>query len=125
MLNMHSQSVTVKRADLLAALKANLEAHRAQFIEATSDYKAKVLEELYAALYRANNDDFSKVVVDVTKPESHEADFIDVIEMMELSVDESIQLDRDAFKAYFRNEWPWKRHFDMLAQSYKSGGVGR
>lgn len=122
MLNMHTQTVTVKRTDLLSALKNNLEAHREQFAEATADYQALVKQKLSEALARAKAGDFAKVDVNVPKPESYEADFADVIEMMEMSVDETIQLDRDAFKAYFRNEWPWKRQFDSLAQSYKAGG---
>lgn len=123
MLNMHNQSVTVQRDDLLSALKANLNAHRKQFAEATFDYQALVKRELAAALARAEGGDFSKVDVNVPKPQGHEQDFLDVIDMMEMSVDETIKLDRESFKAYFRNEWPWKRHFDILAQSYKSGTI--
>lgn len=122
MLNMHTQSVNVKRADLLVALKDNLDTHRIEFAEATADYQALVKRKLSEALARAEIGDFSKADVVVPKPQSHEADFMDVIDMMEMSVDETVKLDRDAFKAYFRNEWPWKRQFDILAQSYKQGG---
>lgn len=123
MLNMHTQSVNVKRTDLLAALKSNLESHLSEYREARADYQAKVFAELGAALERAKYGDFSKVVVNIAAPVSHEQDFIEVIEMMELSVDDTIQLDRDAFKAYFKNEWPWKKAFESMAASYKFGGA--
>ncbi len=123
MLNMHNQTVSVRRDALLAAMRENLTAHRRAFAEATKDYRELVRAELHAAIQRTNNGDFSKVVVDVPAPESHEKDFLDVIEMMEQSVDETIKLDRDAFRAYFKNEWPWKMHFDALMRSYKTGVV--
>lgn len=124
MLNMHSQTVSVRRDALLAAMRENLTAHRLAFSEATSDYRELVRAELHAALQRTDNGDFSKVVVNVPAPESHEKDFLDVIEMMEQSVDDTIKLDRDAFSAYFKNEWPWKLRFDALMKSYKTGAAG-
>lgn len=120
MLNLHTQSVNVSRTELLKALRANLEAHQDEYREAMTDYQAKVIAELTASLERAKAGDFSKVEVRIPQPESHKQDFLDVIEMMELSVDETINLDSSAFKAYFRNEWPWKRQFELMAASYKA-----
>lgn len=120
MLNLHTQSVNVNRTALLEALHANLETHQAEYREAMRDYQAKVVAELTASLARAKAGDFSKVNIHIPQPESHEQDFLDVIGMMELSVDETINLDSAAFKAYFRNEWPWKRQFDLMAASYKA-----
>lgn len=120
MINLHSKSVNVTRADLIAALKTNMQKHVAEYNEAVSDYQAKVIADLAAALDRAKAGDFSKVSVSVQRPESHEQEFIDIIDMMEMSVDETINLESSAFKAYFRNEWPWKKAFDLIATSYKS-----
>lgn len=120
MLNLRTQTVNVSRTDLLANLYANFESHKAEYKQAMLDYQAKVIADLSAALARAEAGDFTKVTVRVDRPESHEQDFIDVIGMLEMSVDETINLDSEAFKAYFRNEWPWKRQFDMLMASYKA-----
>lgn len=120
MLNLRTQTVNVSRESLIKALYANLEEHKAEYKQAMLDYQAKVIADLSAAIARAQAGDFAKVNVHVNQPESHEQDFLDVISMLEMSVDETINLDSEAFKAYFRNEWPWKRQFDMLTASYKA-----
>lgn len=120
MLNLRQQTINVSRKDLLANLYANLESHKAEYKQAMIDYQEKVISELSAALSRAQSGDFSNVNVRVEKPDDHCQDFMDVISMLEMSVDETINLDSEAFKAYFRNEWPWKRQFDMLMASYKA-----
>lgn len=122
MINMRSQSVNVNRGELIFALKENLATHRLELESANRDYKELVTNELRAALDRATHGDFSMVEVSIKKPQSHEKDFIEIIEMMEMSVDETINLDSEAFRAYFKNEWPWKQSFDLLASTYKSGG---
>ena len=120
MFNLRNQTVTVSRESLIEALHDNLSLHKAEYQEAMSDYRAKVIADLKAALARAEAGDFEKVNVHVSQPESHEQEFQDVIGMLEMSVDETITLDSDAFKAYFRNEWPRKRQFELIAASYKS-----
>lgn len=120
MLNLRTKTVNVSRKDLLAHLYANLEEHKSEYKQALLDYQDKVIADLSAALARSQAGDFTKVTVSVDHPKSHEQDFMDVISMLEMSVDETINLDSEAFKAYFRNEWPWKRQFDMLMASYKS-----
>ena len=122
MLNMRSQSVNVNRSELISALKANLATHKEELECANRDYKVLVINELHSALDRAAHGDFSKVEVSIKKPQSHEKDFVEIIEMMEMSVDETINLDSEAFRAYFKNEWPWKQSFDLLASTYKAGG---
>ena len=120
MLNLRNQSVNVTRLELLTALRANLAQHLTEYEQAILDYKTKVVEELSAALARANADDFAKVNVSVQKPSCHKRDFEEVIEMLEMSVDEVIELDKEAFRAYIKGEWPWKESFTQLMASYKS-----
>ncbi|WP_320152989.1 hypothetical protein [uncultured Tolumonas sp.] len=102
MLNMRSQSVNVNRNELISALKANLAIHQVELESANRDYKELVINELHAALDRATHGDFSKVEVSIKKHQSHEKDFVEIIEMMEMSVDETINLDSEAFRAYFK-----------------------
>lgn len=119
MLNLRTQSVNVKRSELIAALKLNLQVHLAQYAEALEDYKAKVIYELEQALEKAKAGTLTEATLHIVKPESHERDFTNVIEMMEMSVDDTINLEGDAFRAYFKNEWSWQRSFEISAASYK------
>ena len=115
------QSVTVNRLALIKAIKEGRDQHRAQYDEAVVDFKAKLEAELSRVLKQVRKGNVQEHHVNVTPPPCHLTDYDDVIEMMEMSVDENITLDRDAFKAYFKNEWSWTRTFNTLNSSYKVG----
>lgn len=119
MITLNQQSVTVQRKDLITAIKSNRKEHISEYNQAYSDYKAKVKYELERALKEANEGKFDNVAVLIQSPVSHENDYNDIIEMLEMSVDDNITLDRDSFKAYIKNEWNWTRQFKVLNASYK------
>lgn len=119
MLNVRQQTVNVNRSELIAALRVNRDAHKAEYEEAVKAYQETVIRKLTETLERAKSGDFKNISIHLAQPESHEKDFTDVIEMMEMSVDETIKLDGEAFRAYFKNEWVWKHSFDTLASTYK------
>lgn len=120
MLTLRTQSVNVNRLDLITALKKGREQHLAAYNEALADYKDRTIEFLKTALANAQAGDLSNVKLTFNPPMLHLSDYDNVIEMMDLSVDETINLDTDAFKAYFKNEWPWTNSFALAAASYKA-----
>ena len=120
MINLHTQTVNVNRQDLLVALRAGLEKHKAAYTEAVSDYQAAVLKFLGDALKRAKKGDFKDVVLKLTPPSDRSDDYVKVIEMLEMSVDENINLDAESFRAYVKNEWPWTRSFELAGTMYKT-----
>lgn len=121
MLNLRQQTVNVKRTDLIAALKQGLDLHKAQYTEALNDYHTAVITFLRSAVERVELDgDYSDVVLKLSSPENKEKEYLDVIEMLEVSVDETIQLDKESYKAFYKNEWPWTQNFLALAASYKA-----
>lgn len=122
MMNLRQRSVNVKRTELIEALKKNLEIHRAEYKEALVDFKKRLLEDLEAGAKHVANatpEELSKFSVRIIFPQNHEKEFEEVIEMLELSVDEHINLDSESFKAYFKNEWSWATAFKNMTESYK------
>lgn len=127
MMNLRQQTVTVDRLKLIAALQSGLEAHRIEYAEAKADYIAAVKKFMSEANERAQAGDFTNLVLRLTKPDNREKDYTNVIEMLEESVSETIQLDSDTFRAYYKGEWSWKGAFEASAsslKSYLSGGIG-
>jgi hypothetical protein len=125
MMNIRQRSVNVKREELLSALRKNLEVHRIEYKEALIDFKQRLIEDLQAGIEKVSASepaDLSKFNVQVLFPQNHEKDFLEVIEMLDMSVDENINLDAESFRAYFKNEWHWSHSFTELAQSYKMSG---
>lgn len=127
MINLRQQTVNVRRSALIEALRKGLELHRAQFIEADLDYKAAVLAHQEAARARTASGDFSdfRIRMNLHEPENKSQEYVDVIEMMEVSVDDVVQIDKDAFKAFYKNEWPWTAGFLAASAGYKTalGGL--
>lgn len=124
-MHLQQRSVNVSRSDLLLALRRNLDIHKAEYAEALADFKLRLISDLEIALKAAKTLDVNELEdfkFNFEYPQSHADQISDVIEMLEFSTDETINLDSTSFKAYFKNEWPWKKSFDQLAMSYKAVG---
>lgn len=129
MMNIRQRSVNVNRLELLEKLKENLKIHQAEYAEAVLEYRARLEEDLKLALKRVKNTEdgeIEKKLKDfrftITFPPNHEKDYIEVIEMLEMSVDDTINLDAESFRAYIKNEWVWKAHFEMAKMAYAAVG---
>lgn len=124
MMHFRNQSVNVKRSDLLEALRKNRSLHIAEYKEALRDFRLKMKSELQRAaesLVVTTDDHLHKFKVQLpAAPSSHTRNYDEVIEMLELSVDETINLDSESFQAYFKNKWSWTDSFKTIAASYKA-----
>lgn len=126
MINIRQRSVNVARVELLTKLKENLEVHKVDFLEAIDGYKTKLILDLKAKIIEVNALEPSQLEgitqVPFNYPEDHTDEYIDMIEMLEMSVDETINLDSESFKAYIKNEWPWSSRVNTANNFYKSFG---
>ncbi len=126
MITMHQRSVNVSRNTLLDKLRENLEAHKTEYAEAVADYQERLLGDLKLAAKKVAKikdvKDLQNFSFDLPYPQSHEREYTEIIEMLEMSVDENIQLDAQSFRAYIKNEWAWRSHFDATRASYKAAG---
>ena len=128
MINMHTQSVTVSKFELLAALKTNLEIHRREYQETLDEFYAALtasIKELQKTVKNAAEDPrkLATLRFNITFPQSYEKNYLDAIDLISYSVKDEIELDGDAFRAYFKNEWVWKRQFDAVKTSYASASM--
>ncbi|SEI98358.1 hypothetical protein SAMN04244579_02688 [Azotobacter beijerinckii] len=124
MLHANNRSVNVSRLELIQSLKEGRERHTVDYETAAQDYKDAAIKFLSDALKRAKKGDLSDIAFKLPKPENHTADYDEIIAMMERSVDETISLDSQSFRAYFLGEWDWKRGFD-LAMTSLGGYLGK
>ena len=120
MLSLHKQTVTVCRLKLLQALKNNLEIHISEYKEATEDYKVIATCFAQQLLHEVSHGNFKNMVFKIQEPISYESKYQDIIDMLEISVVDRIELDSQAFKAYFKNEWDWTSSFKNYSASLKS-----
>ncbi|WP_338756790.1 hypothetical protein V9385_15650 [Pseudomonas juntendi] len=117
MLHANNRVVNVDRAELIKALKQGREKHLADFQQAKIDFEEAAVKFLTESLGRAQKGDLSDIVFKLPRPESHVGDYDEIIAMMEQSVDTTISLDSQSFRAYFLGEWDWKRGFEVALAS--------
>lgn len=126
MMNIRQRSVNVSRVELLAKLKENLEAHRVEYAEALVEFKTRLVEDLKLASKKVNKtenvEDLKNFAFHIQFPQNHEKDYLEVIEMLEMSVDENINLDAESFRAYIKNEWNWQNTFRAAKMAYATVG---
>jgi hypothetical protein len=121
-LNLHSQTVNVDRLKLLGVLKENLKKHVSEYATAVVNYRLALQADLIAALAKANDPaaNIEKLEVDFGYPQSYASQYQQVIDMLEFSVDPTITLDNQAFRAYVKDEWSWKSSFNLSNSTYSA-----
>lgn len=119
-LSLNSQTVNVDRKALLAVLKTNRSKHINDYKEAVYNYREALRADLTQALADATDKSkkLHEIRVEFNHPVSHEADYTNIIDMLEVSVDETIRLESSAFRAYYKDEWMWKSQFDLANRTY-------
>lgn len=104
---------TVSREKLIVILQENADSHRAIFEEAVEGYRSKALEELQGRIeaIKSNHNKPVQVYVHLTAPEDHTRDYEDVIELIGMSEQPTIELNEVDFKQYVKDDWGWKKQW--------------
>jgi len=111
-------AIKVLKSELLAKLRENRDAHRATFAEAMDGYKEKVqtwLEDRLAAAKRGRVPD---MIFALPHPIDQTKDYNRAIAMLEMSVEDTIELEEDDFKQYVQDEWSWSRQTSITNSMY-------
>jgi len=116
-------SVQVKKTALLKILKKNLRAHKRKSNEAL-----KIYQEAYIAVMEKNLEIAKKTPAEIVPinqislpvVQDHVTDYEKVIGMLELSVDETIELDFQEYNNYVQDEWGWSGGFNSVTMAYTS-----
>ena len=116
-------AVKVNRLELLDIVRANKDKHVTEFNESVVDYKAaviKIAESNLALVQTGDLDKIAKTKSMPSKPVSYESNYTRAIRMLELSVEETIDVEEDVFNQLVLDEWAWKNQFVASSALYKS-----
>jgi len=103
--------VKVNKADVLVKLKANRSTHRAIFEEAVEGYRKEVTRQLKKHIKEMKSGKPKRTYISIPYPEDHTKDYDNAIEMLEMSVEDIVELDSEAFMAFYKDDWGWKNQF--------------
>ena len=115
-------SVKMNRLELLKIVKENATKHVADYDEAVADYKVGVLKVAKANLKIANTGDLSKFVFNKLPPApvNYADNYSRAIRMLELSIEDTLEIEEHIFNQLVLDEWSWKQNFTASATLYKS-----
>lgn len=115
------QNITVDKAEVLATIRSNREAHAEQYADAVKVYREKV-----TAWHREQADKIEAggeiavfpSVRKFPKPEEHTDDYDRAIKMLEWDKSEQVEMDEYTFQCLVLNDWPWRASFAANTESY-------
>lgn len=99
------------KAKLLEIIKKNREEHRAIFEEAYEGFYKALVNQLNKMKKAALAKEKVGMYIGLTEPVDMTSEYDEVIQMLELTTDDSITLDQRQFKNYILDEWNWKGQF--------------
>jgi wobble nucleotide-excising tRNase len=117
------RSVKVEKNELLGIVRENKKKHIKEFDESVKDYKkaaVKVAKEHVELAKTGDLDKISKIRAMPQRPNSYEKDYDRAIRMLELSVEDTIELEEDVFNQLVLDEWTWKNSFVATGALYKT-----
>lgn len=116
-------AVKVNRQELLGIVRTNKDKHIAEYNESVEDYKAATIKLAKANLKLVNTgslEEIAKCKAMPSKPVSYESNYTRAIRMLELSVEDTIEVEEDVFNQLVLDEWAWKNAFVASASLYKT-----
>ena len=117
------KAVKINKVKLLTIVIENKEKHIADFVEAQADYKEVVRKLCTKNLKLADTKDlaeFKNIKAIPASPNTYESEYTRAIRMLELSVEDTIEVEQDVFNQLVLDEWHWKQSFDVSNSLYKS-----
>ena len=116
---------TVKKEDLLEKIKAARDEHQKQYAAALKGWveqmglaAQKVIERSQAGTLKAFPKEFRNLM---QMPSLHADDYETAIKMLEMSVDETIELEPDDFDQLVLGNWSWKEQWEATNALYSGG----
>jgi hypothetical protein len=103
----------IKVSVLLEKLKANREAHKAEYEEAHATWKKKATKALAKAAKQAEEKGVITIMPlsDLPKPSHYLASYDSVIARLEMEVEDTVEVDEREFEAWVQNNWSWRGAF--------------
>lgn len=112
------EQVVVKKDELREALKANRDAHRAEFEKALEGYRTRCVELLEEHIDRIKKGKVEVVQVFLPVPEDHTDDYDKALLTLDWTVFGEVVLSIREFDMYVRDNWSWKQEFVGTSQMY-------
>lgn len=111
--------VTIKKTELLDAIKTNREQHKKDFEETWAGFKVEVENQMVKHLELLRSEGKPMLNIPLIVPQEHTKEYDRVIRMLEMSTADEITVSETQFTQYVMDEWQWKAGFTVSSAMYK------
>lgn len=118
------QNIRLPKDEILNRIKENRTEHVEIVEEARQNYKQQMVEKLQEKI---NDVEAGKDVshhIDLPKVVDHTEDYDRAIEMIEMSVEDTLIMSTEDYARYVNDDWDWKHQFRMSNAGYTTGKFG-
>jgi hypothetical protein len=115
-------SVTIKKEEVLAKLRSNLVQHQKDYKAARKGFRLEVLEHIKDLQKDIKDDpdgfEVSEELADIRPPKSQEEEYKRAIQMLEMCVEKTVELDANQFESFIQNKWTWTNDWALSNSCY-------
>lgn len=112
------REVRIDKTKLREMIQKNRDEHRDIYEKAMDGYTKAVVSFFESELKKAKKGKHFNSYFPDSVPEDHTDDYDTVLEMLDLSEDDSIKLSNGEFRQYVKDEWGWKQTFTATNSQY-------
>lgn len=111
--------IKVNKNELVESIVKNLAQHKIEFTEAMAGFMVKAEQKLKVQLKAVKAGTVPEPVV-FQVPEDHTEDYINIIDLLGMSVDEELEITYEQFKRYVKDDWNWSHGFKSMHTMYNN-----
>jgi GTP:adenosylcobinamide-phosphate guanylyltransferase len=113
------RTVKVNKQELLGVLRNNRKTHIENYVEAFNAFRESYLEKLETLINEVSEGKSEPILqIKMAIPDSYEEDYNQIIKMLEMSVDDTIEVTAEEFNAYVNDKWQWKSIMQHAYSTY-------
>lgn len=112
------QKIQMSKDSLLEAIRKNRETHVQEYNDALEGFMEDLEAEYRSRVEQVQKGEVPNGYISLQKPESHESDYDQVIQMLEMTSANEVEITYEEFKNYVRDEWDWKGRFSDSYRTY-------
>ena len=108
----------VKKDVLIKTIQENRGNHRAIFEKAIKAYQKKLEEILLDKLKRVRKGSKIQMYFSLPQPEDHTKDYDRILQMLNMEIKETIELEENEFSQFVMDDWAWKNEWVSNTLAY-------
>lgn len=112
--------VSVEKSNLIEILRSNRQTHVETYKKAMDKYRDKAISSFTEQIEAAKNDKPFVTTIYLDKPINHQEDYDAIIGVIEMSVDDTVELDEDEYRYYVLDNWSWKKQWASTISAYSN-----